>query len=71
MQLVAAVVHTPEQVREIVTEALLITAEAEVDAHLERAVFEQSCQLLGARGTAFVQPQQIGIDLGALGNGRR
>lgn len=62
LQAVHAPVHPPDTVRAIIAEALAITAEQECEGHLERAVFEQACQMLGARASTFVQPQQVALD---------
>lgn len=61
------IVHTPEQVREIIAEARDIAAEAEPLIVSWDVVFEQACLLLGARHSLAVAPQAPPLDLGALG----
>lgn len=66
VQAVHAVIHTEEQVREIIAYAqsisfALVDAEPSADA-----VFSKACDLLGARATTFLAPQQVPFDLSAL-----
>lgn len=72
MQVHHVIVHTPEQVREIVEEARKIADEAWDNGQEWCAVFSQACTLLGARHSVALMPQASPLDLGALGlNGRR
>lgn len=66
MQLIQAPLHTSEQVRDIIREATTIADAAEVMPGRWTVVFEQACQMLAARASAFIQPQPVqlnGIDL--------
>lgn len=68
------IVHSPEQVREIVAEAGRIADDSGTDGEQWLAVFNQASTLLGARHTLAMMPQGGPIDLGALrpgANGRR
>lgn len=70
VQVAHAVVHTPEQVVEIIEQALRVVAEVELTDDLRRCAFEQACILLGAR-TSVVSQQQLpsGLDLSGLRSG--
>jgi hypothetical protein len=61
------IVHTPEQVREIVAEAVKIAEATESELVPAVYVFEQACTLLGARFSMAVNQQPVPMDLGALG----
>lgn len=61
------IVHTPEQVREIVAEAVRISEETETESIPQVYLFEQACTLLGARFTMAVPQEQVPMDLGRLG----
>lgn len=61
------IVHTPEQVREIIAEAGRIADAAVVDEGKWRLVFEQACTLLGQRHSIAMMPQAPPVDLGVLG----
>lgn len=65
------IVHTPEQVRGIVDEAIAIADEKSGPAAPWLAVFEQSCALLGQRVTNIGVEQAIPLDLGAIRRGVR
>ena len=73
VQITHVIVHTPEQVREIVAEAGRIADDSGVEDERWLAVFNQATTLLGARHTLALAPQGPPLDLGALGlnNGRR
>lgn len=66
VQAVHAVVHTPEQVRDILREASLIVLEIEPSDEWKYTMFDKACDLLGARATTFLAPQQVPFDLSAL-----
>lgn len=61
-QVTHVIVHTPEQAREIVAEALKIADETDHPVIPPRAVFEEACKLLGQRWTFAAQPQAIPLD---------
>lgn len=66
------IVHTPEQVREILREALLIAVELKADDEQMEMVFGKAVDLLGARHSIVLTPQAAPITLEQLGlNGRR
>lgn len=72
VQITHVIVHTPEQVREIVAEAARIADEVGAWPEKWTPAFEQACTLLGARHTLALAPQGPSLDLGALGlNNRR
>jgi hypothetical protein len=59
VQITHVIVHTPEQVRGIVVEALAIADEHASDTVRWEAVFAQACQLLGQRFTMAMGPQPV------------
>lgn len=61
MNVTHVIVHTPEQVREIVTEAAKIAAECGNDASTQALIFREACSLLGQRWTFAVQPSPIDL----------
>lgn len=73
MQVHHVIVHTPEQVREIIAEAGRIADDSGVEDERWQAVFEQATSLLGARHTLALtsQPPPMAFDLPNLKNGRR
>lgn len=66
VQAVHAVVHTPEQVREILLEAARIADDCQAQGVDRVALFDKACDLLGARATTFLVPQQVPFDLSGL-----
>lgn len=48
--------HTPDEVREIVQNALTLTGELDPPEDLRAAVFAQACSLLGQKQVIFEQP---------------
>lgn len=66
VQAVHAVIHTPEQVREIVKEAAGIAYDLDPEGPLQIAIFDKACYLLGQRATTFITPQQVPFDLMSL-----
>lgn len=62
MQLIQAPLHTPEQVREILTEATKIADELQDKLGYWEPVFNQACTLLAARASAFVAPQPLAVN---------
>lgn len=70
VQITHIIVHTPEQVREIVTEAQKIASELAVADTDRELVFRESCRLLGQRFTFTAMPQQVAapLDLAGLRN---
>lgn len=52
-------VHEPDAVRELIAEALRITAEFEADGEDAHVIFAQACRLLGERVPIIPQPMQI------------
>lgn len=71
MNAVHIIVHTPEQVREIVREAQVIADEATVTREGWVSVFEQACVLLGARVTVMQQQATMPVDLAHLNHSRK
>jgi hypothetical protein len=59
-------IHTPEQVREIVTQARDIAYAVAPDMATWPAVFQEASRMLGERFTLAMHPQQTPIDLSAL-----
>lgn len=57
VQITHVIVHTPEQVREIMREAQTIAGEETSDAVACESVFREACKLLGQRYT-FAAGQQ-------------
>jgi hypothetical protein len=66
IQITHVIVHTPEQVRDIVRDALAIADEQECDALERQMIFGHACTLLGQRYAFAAAPQQAPIDLGQL-----
>jgi hypothetical protein len=64
VQLTVAPLHTPEQVQEIINQALEIEIPAALDAPTRVAAFEQACILLGARASAFITEQPMPLSNG-------
>lgn len=66
-----AAIHTPEQVRQIITEARKIAAEVSDDFEVQVPIFRAACELLGARVSAPLveQPSPIAFPLPGI-NGR-
>jgi hypothetical protein len=69
VNIIHVVVHTPEQVREIVAEAKKIADEFTGEGAEWRDVFEQACRMLSQRATITAQPQPV--DLSALQDSMR
>lgn len=67
VQIVHGIVHSPEQVREIIREAIDVADEATAPPDLWPDVFREACRLLGARTGAVVQPTIAPLDLSRLG----
>lgn len=67
VQVTHVIVHTPEQVREIIAEAGRIADDSGMEDERWDRVFEQATVLLGARHTLALTPQASPLDLGALG----
>lgn len=70
VQITHIIVHTPEQVREIIREARVIASEnSEIDAEWT-LYFNEACRLLGQRFTFTAMPQQVAgpLDLAGLRN---
>lgn len=66
------IVHTPQQAREIIAEAMLIASESEPDEAQWGHVFDQACALLGQRFTLVNAPQPAPpMDLSRLGLNNR
>lgn len=59
VQITHVVVHEPQQVREIIREALAIADEQDVDVLERQMIFGQACKLLGQRYTFAFAPQQV------------
>lgn len=57
VQFAFGVIHTPEQVREIIREAVAIAEEENYPPDQWGTVFEQACTLLGQRSTAAIAQQ--------------
>lgn len=64
VQITHVIVHTPEQVREIVREAAAIADEETTDVVAREMIFRESCRLLGQRYTFPVMPQAVPMPLG-------
>lgn len=62
LQLVTAPVHTPEQAREIIAQAMEIAQPHEGNTIKWTQVFNQACTILAARASTFAQPQQVALD---------
>lgn len=65
-----APVHSPEAVREIVAEALLIAAENDDPEVPPETIFEQAALLLGARVSVAMPPQTVDLSGLQLPDGR-
>jgi hypothetical protein len=59
VQITHVIVHTPEQVREIVREAQTLAGEETSDAVARESVFREACRLLGQRYTFAAAPQAV------------
>lgn len=68
MQAVHVAVHTPEQVKAIVAEAMAIADDFDRDSLAWVHAFNGAVSLLGQRATAFVQPQALPLDLTGFGS---
>lgn len=66
VQAVHAVIHTPEQVKEIMREADEIARALDPDCDAWSLYFGKACDLLAQRATTFLAPQQVPFDLSAL-----
>lgn len=66
VQAVHAVIHTPEEVGEIIHEARVIADKLSMGGDEWEPIFSKACDLLGARATTFLMPQQVPFDLSAL-----
>lgn len=62
VQITHVIVHSPEQVREIISQATEIADEMYEDGHRWQPTFIQACQLLGQRYTFAAAPQSIPLD---------
>jgi hypothetical protein len=73
VQVTHVVVHTPEQVREIIREACDIANTTELEDDDWQTAFTAACRLLGQRHTIAMAPQPVPVDLAqlALPNGHR
>lgn len=66
------IVHTPEQVAEIVDAARQVADDSPASSHSWNVIFEQACALLGARHSIVLTPQAAPMTLEQLGlNGRK
>lgn len=70
IQVVHAIVHTPEQARIVLKEAAAIADELEADGYPWEHVFAAAAGMLSARASVPIMPQQVPIDLARLGRGR-
>lgn len=66
LQLVSAPVHTPDQAREIIAQAMEIAQPHEGNTIKWTQVFNQACSLLGQRASTFAQPQQVPLPANLL-----
>lgn len=66
VQAVHAVIHTQEQVGEIIHEARVIADKLSMGNHEWELIFNKAADLLGQRATTFIAPQQVPFDLMAL-----
>lgn len=57
------IVHTPEQVAEILSAAIQAADQLTQDGVRWEAVFAQACQLLGARHTLVIPQEQMAVSL--------
>lgn len=72
MQVTHVIVHTPEQTREIVREALTIADELGTESQAWDGVFREACRLLGQHFTLAYEPSPLAPPLMTIpGNGRR
>ena len=55
MQKIESPNHTPEQVREIIREAIKIADGLDLQGHKWQPVFIQACQLLGQKAVVFAE----------------
>lgn len=58
--------HTPDQVRAIVTEARKIAEEVSDEFAVQACVFREACRLLGARASVPLVEQPLPLDLRPL-----
>lgn len=66
------IVHSPEQVREIVAEAFRVADETGPRDEQWFAIFNKACDLLGQRYTFVAQPQAVNLaDFGKIAAGNR
>lgn len=63
VQVTHVIVHSPEQTREILREALSIAEDLSCNETEWAAIFTQSCQLLGQRYTLALTPEPAPIAL--------
>lgn len=56
------IVHTPEQAREIIREALIIADDFDRDSAEWPNLFREACQLLGARFSLVAQQPTVQLD---------
>jgi hypothetical protein len=66
VQITHVIVHTPEQVRQIMQEAQRIAEEETSDAVARESVFREACKLLGQRYTFAAAPQAMPLPPMAL-----
>lgn len=64
VQITHVIVHTPEQVREIIRVAQAVADEETSDAVARESVFREACRLLGQRYTFAAMPQAVSMPLG-------
>lgn len=68
VQVTHVVVHTPEQAREIVRQAMSIADDCDADSRAWDAVFREACRLLGQRHTVVTTDQPVPLPPALLGN---
>lgn len=61
IQAVHVIVHTPEQVRGIVSDARDIANETDATGSEWEAIFRESCRLLGQRYTVVSTPEPVDL----------
>jgi hypothetical protein len=70
VQVTHVVVHTPEQVREIIREACDIANTTELEDDDWQTAFTAACRLLGQRHTIAMAPESVPLALPMVGIGR-
>lgn len=63
--------HTPEQVQDIIRQAVEIANGFDLQGHRWQPVFIQACQLLGARASTALVEQPAPLDLTTLRHSNR